>query len=223
MISRPAFRRGLRAGAVIGLAVGAMGVAFGVLAVQAGLARWLAVLASVLIVSGAAQFSMVGLAGAGVAPVLIAATGLALRHVPMSARIAALVGPKPLRVRLAVAWVLVDETFGLTIAAARRGEEDLVAFKAAADLLLYSGWVAGTAVGALLGGRFDPAAWGAQVFFALLFVGLAAPLVRTRWDLVVALSAVAGTFAAWAWLPAAWRITAAAAAAALVGMVLPDE
>ena len=85
--------------------------------------------------------------------------------------------------RLALAWVLVDETFGLTVAAARRGEPDLVAYKAAVDLLLFSGWVAGTAVGVAFGGRFDPAAWGADVFFAVLFVGLAAPLVRGRWDL----------------------------------------
>lgn len=197
-------------------------MAYGVLAVQAGFAAWLAVVASLVVVSGAAQFTWVGLGGAGAAPVLVAATGLALRHVPMSARIARLVGLRPLRVRLALAWVLVDETFGLTVAAARRGEPDLVAYKAAVDLLLYSGWVAGTVVGAFAGGQFDPAAWGADVFFAVLFVGLAAPLVRTRWDLLVAVLAVGATFAATA-IPSAWRVTAAAAAAAAVGAVLPDE
>ncbi len=197
-------------------------MAYGVLAVQAGFTAWLAVVASLVVVSGAAQFAWVGLAGAGAAPILVAATGLALRHVPMSARIAGLVGPRPLRVRLALAWVLVDETFGLTVAAARRGEPDLVAYKAAVDLLLYSGWVAGTVIGAFAGGQFDPAAWGADVFFAVLFVGLAAPLVRTRWDLLVAALAIGATFAAAA-IPSAWRVTAAAAAAAAAGMVLPDE
>jgi predicted branched-subunit amino acid permease len=216
------FRRGLRDGLVLFVAVGGFGVAYGLLAVQAGIAPWLTLLASALVVSGAAQFAWVGLAGAGAAPVLVAATGLALRHVPMSARISGLIGPRPLRVRLALAWVLVDETFGLTVAAARRGEPDLVSYKAAVDLLLFTGGVAGTAVGALLGGRFDPAAWGADVFFAVLFVGLAAPLVRTRWDLLVVALAVGATFAATV-LPSAWRITAAAAAAAAVGTVLPDD
>jgi 4-azaleucine resistance transporter AzlC len=223
MIRRPAFRRGLRDGAAVGLAVAAIGVAFGVLALQAGFERWVAILASILIVSGAAQFAMVGLAGSGMAPVLIATTGLALRHIPMSARIATLVENRPLRVRLALAWVLVDETFGLTIAAARRGEDDIVAYKAGADLLLYSGWVAGTVAGSFLGSSIDPSAWGAEVFFALMFVGLAAPLLRNRWDAMVAVSAVGATFAAAALLPPAWRITAAAAAAAALGMVLPDE
>jgi predicted branched-subunit amino acid permease len=140
----------------------------------------------------------------------------------MSARVASLIGSRPRWIRFALAWVLVDETFGLTVAAARRGELDLVAYKAAVDLLLFSGWVAGTAVGVAVGGRFDPAAWGADVFFAVLFVGLAAPLVRGRWDLMVVALAVGATFAATV-LPPAWRITAAAAAAAAVGAVLPDD
>jgi len=222
MLGRVSFRRGLRDGVVLFLAVGAFGVAYGVLGVQAGLAPWLVILASAVVVSGAAQFAWVSLAAAGAGPVLVAASGLALRHIPMSARVAGLIGPRPLRVRLALGWVLVDETFGLTVAAARRGEADLVAYKAAVDLLLFSGWVAGTAVGVALGGRFDPAAWGADVFFAVLFVGLAAPLVRGRWDLAVVALAVGATFAATV-LPPAWRITAAAAAAAAVGAVLPDD
>jgi predicted branched-subunit amino acid permease len=222
MLGHLSFRRGLRDGLVLFAAVGGFGVAYGVLGVQAGLAAWLVVLASALVVSGAAQFTWVGMVGAGAAPTLVAVAGLALRHIPMSARVASLVGPRPLRVRLALAWVLVDETFGLTVAAARRGEPDLVAYKAAVDLLLFSGWVAGTVAGAVLGGRFDPAAWGAEVFFAVLFVGLAAPLVRGRWDLPVVAVAIGATFAA-AMLPPAWRIAAAAAVAAAVGAVLPDE
>jgi len=222
MLGHPSFRRGLRDGAVLFVAVGGIGVAYGVLGVQAGLAAWLVVLASALVVSGAAQFAWVSLVGVGAAPTLVAVSGLALRHIPMSARVASLVGPRPLRVRLALAWVLVDETFGLTVAAARRGEPDLVAYKAAVDLLLFSGWVAGSAVGVVLGAQFDPAAWGAEVFFAVLFVGLAAPLVRSRWDLLVVAAAIGATFAA-TMLPPAWRITAAAAAAAAVGAVLPDD
>jgi len=123
------------------------------LAIEAGIAWWVAILASLLVVSGAAQFAWLGLVGAGVIPVLITTTGLALRHVPMSARMASLVGRAPLRARLALAWVLTDETFGLTLSAARRGEQDLVAYKAAVDIQLYSGWLAGTAIGVGVGSR----------------------------------------------------------------------
>jgi predicted branched-subunit amino acid permease len=221
MLTNPSFRRGLRDGLVLFIAVGGFGVAFGVLAIEIGLEGWVAVLASLIVVSGAAQFALIGLLSGGAGPVLVATTGLALRHVPMSARMAAIVGEQPLRVRLALAWVLVDETFGLTIAASERGEGDLVAYKAAADLLLYTGWVVGTMIGVSIGGRFDPAAWGADVFFAVMFIGLAAPLVKNRWDLAVAVLAISATFAAAEVLPEAWRITSAAAAAAGIGAVFP--
>ncbi len=223
MLWVPSFRRGLRDGAVIFVAVGAFGAAFGMLAIEAGIAWWVAVLASVSVVSGAAQFAWLGLVGAGAIPVLISTTGLALRHVPMSARMVSLVGRESLRTRLALAWVLTDETFGLTLSAARRGEENLVAYKTAVDIQLFSGWLVGTAIGLAIGVRFNPTAWGAEAFFGILFVGLAAPLVRNRWDVAVAGAAVAATFGAAALLPDTWQITAAAAVAAGIGTVMPGE
>ena len=198
------------------------GVAFGVLAVQAGLVPWVAVLASVVVVSGAAQFAMVGLLAAGPGPVLIATTGLALRHLPMSAKLADLIGARPLRTRLSHAWVLTDETFGLTLRASRTGVPDLVAYKAAADLMLYSAWVGGTVVGAFVGRAIDPAALGIDVLFALLFLGLAAPLIHTRRDWQVVGVAVAAALLATVVLPEAWQITGAATAAALIGTAIRE-
>ena len=217
MLANPSFRAGLRDGVVILVAVGAFGVAFGALAVDAGMTGWLAVLASAIVVSGAAQFAMVGLLSAGAAPVLIATTGLALRHLPMSARLAAMIGPRSPTVRAALAYVLVDETFGLTIHASRRGEQNLVAYKFGADVLLYTGWVSGTVIGVILGSAADPESWGADVFFPLLFLGLAAPLVRTRRDWFVAGLAVVLALGATLALSDAWQITGAAAGAAAIG------
>ncbi len=222
MLRHPSFRRGLRDGFLLFFAVALFGVGFGVLAVQAGLPPWLASLASVVIVSGAAQFTMVGLLAAGPGPVLIAATGLALRHVPMSAALSRLIGERARQVRAALAWVLVDETFGLTVNAARRGEEDLVAYKAAVDLELYSGWVTGTVLGAYVGAGLDPARLGIDVLFPLLFLGLAAPLVRSRREWVTALAAVAAGVMAVVVLPPAWRETGAAAVAAAVGAAVRE-
>jgi predicted branched-subunit amino acid permease len=185
--------------------------------VDAGFSVWLALLASAVIVSGAAQFTMVGLLATGMAPVLVAASCLGLSHLPMSATLARLIGPQPLRTRLRLAFILVDETFGLTLRAAATGVEDVVAYKTGADLMLYSGWVTGTAVGAWFGGAVDPAAAGLGTLFGLMFLGLAAPLVRRRRDWVVAIAAVVATVGAIALLPAAWRLTSAAARAALIG------
>ena len=219
---RPAFRRGVRDGLVLLPAILLFGTAFGALAVEAGLAAWLAVLTSLIVVSGAAQFALVGLLAAGAAPVLIATTGLALRHVPMSVRLAGAIGKQSTLTRAALAWVLVDETFGMTIAAEQRGEPDLVGYKFGTDIVLYGGFVSSTVVGAIAGSAGDPEAWGASVFFPLVFVGLAAPLIRTRRDWVVAALAVAAALAAVVALPAAWQITGAAAAAAAIGATLHE-
>ena len=88
--------------------------------------------------------------------------------------------------RIRLAFILVDETFGLTIRAFDAGVEDPVAYKTAADLMLYSGWILGTAVGAWFGSSIDPGAVGIGVLFGLLFLGLAAPMVKVRRDWVVA-------------------------------------
>jgi 4-azaleucine resistance transporter AzlC len=222
MFGSASFRRGVRDSILILFAIGAFGIAFGVVAVDAGFPVWLAPLASLVIVSGAAQFTMVGLLATGTAPVLLAVTGLGLRHLPMSATLARLIGPQTLRTRLRLAFILVDETFGLTVHAAATGVEDVVAYKTGADLMLYSGWVTGSAVGAWVGDAMDPAAAGLGVLFGLMFLGLAAPLVRRRRDWAVAIAAVAATVAAIAVLPAAWRLTSAAATAALIGAVLHE-
>jgi predicted branched-subunit amino acid permease len=222
MFGNPSFRRGLRDGLVIVLPVGAFGALYGVAAVDAGLSPLLTVFSSLIIVSGAAQFTMVGLLALGPAPVLIAITGLGLRHVPMSATLADLIGPQPLWTRLRLAWILVDETFGLTVRAAYSGVEDVVAYKSAADLLLYSTWMVTTTIGALFGGTIDPETVGIAVLFPLLFLGLAAPMVHKRRDWIVAGASVVATLLATLILPPAWQITAAATAAALVGVGLGE-
>jgi predicted branched-subunit amino acid permease len=221
VIRRPAFRRGLVEGAPVLLVVLPFGVAFGVLAVGV-MPGWLAMLTSVLVVSGAAQFAMVGLAAAGPEAILVAATGLALRHIPMSATLSGLIGSQPLPIRAGLAWVLVDETFGLTVDASRRGVDDLVGYKAAIDLQLYTAWLVGTAIGVMVGPVIDPVALGIEVLFPLLFLGLAAPLLRTRRHWVAAGSAVVLAILATLVLPEAWQVTSAAALAALVGSMIRD-
>jgi predicted branched-subunit amino acid permease len=222
MFDDPSFRRGLSDAILIFFAVAAFGVAYGVLAVDVGFSPWLTLFSSVIIVSGAAQFAMVGLLAAGPVPVLVAATGLGLRHLPMSATLARLVGAQPLGTRLRLAFVLVDETFGLTLRAANAGVENLVAYKTAADLMLYSGWFLGTGIGAWFGTAIDPDAAGVGVLFGLLFLGLAAPMVNRRRDWIVVVASVAATLIATLTLPPAWQVTVAATAASLVGVAVGE-
>jgi predicted branched-subunit amino acid permease len=215
--ARSSFRRGLRDAIPLVPPIAVFGVAFGALAVQAGLSSWLALLSSAIVLFGSAQVAMVGLLSQGVIPVLIATTGLGLRHLPMSATLSDLVGQAPWWRRLHLGWILVDETFGLTLNAEQRGEPDLVAFKTAADLTLYSTWLASIATGAWLGAEIDPAGWGMDVVFSLVFLALAASPIRTRGQWITAGLAVLTAVLAVMWLPEAWQVTVAALVAAAIG------
>ncbi len=211
------FRRGLRDTFPLVPPVAVFGAVFGALAVQAGLTPWLTMLSSLIVLSGAAQVAMVGLLATGAVPVLLATTGLALRHIPMSASLSGLIGDAPLYRRVQLAWVLVDETFGLTINAARDPSVDLVSFKSAADLVLYTTWLTSTAFGAFLGADVDTSRMGIEVVFPLVFLGLAAPLLRNRRQWMTAFFAVLAAVAAVVVLPSEWRVTAAAIVAAVIG------
>jgi predicted branched-subunit amino acid permease len=219
MVADPSFRKGLRDSVLIFFAVGAFGLAYGVLAIEVGFPIWLAVLSSFVILSGAAQFAMMGLISAGSSPVILAATGLGLRHLPMSATLARLIGKQPLGVRVRLAYVLVDETFGLTLRAAATDDvDDIVAYKSAADMTLLAGWVIGTGIGAWFGGAIDPAGVGIGVLFGLLFLGLAIPMMVNRRDWVVGAITIVTTIGAILVLPEAWQITSAAVVASLVAV-----
>lgn len=220
MIASPArasFRRGLRDTVPLVPPIAVFGTAFGALAVQAGLSPWLTLLSSAIVLSGSAQIAMVGLLSGGAVPVLFATTGLGLRHLPMSATLSDLVGHAHWWRRLQLAWVLVDETFGLTVNASHRGEPDLVAFKTAADVTLYTTWLVSTAVGAWLVSGIDPARMGMDVIFPLVFLGLAAPAIRNRRQWITAGLAVVCAVATVLWLPPAWQVTVAALVAAAIG------
>ena len=213
----PSFRRGIRDTLPLVVPIGIFAALFGALAVQAGLTPWLTMLCSLIVLSGAAQVALVGLLSSGTAPVVLAVTGLALRHLPMSAALSGLVGSAPGHHRIRLAWVLVDETFALTMNAARDPAVDVVSFKTGADLVVYTTWVAFTAVGAFLGADFDASRLGLGVFFPLVFLGLAAPFVRGRRQWATAAASAAASITAVLVLPGEWRVTAAAILAALVG------
>ena len=213
----PSFRRGLRDAFPLVPPIAVFGAVFGALAVQAGLTPWLTMLTSLIVVSGAAQVAIVGLLASGATPVLLATTGLALRHIPMSAALSNLLGQAPTHHRIRLAWVLVDETFGLTVNAARDPSIDLVSFKSAADLAVYITWLGSSAVGAFYGAEVDTSRLGIEIVFPLVFLGLAAPLLRGRRHWMTAgLAAVAAVASVLA-LPSEWRVTAAAIVGALIG------
>ncbi len=145
------FQRALKATVPVFLGYIAIGIGFGLLAVNAGYPAWLAVAMSLIMYAGAAQYIAVGLFAAGASLAEIAAVTLVvnLRHAAYGL---SLIGPfaKAPRARPYLVFALTDETYALLTSV---GEEDRSdgRFMFFVSVLDQSYWVLGTAIGAVAG------------------------------------------------------------------------
>jgi predicted branched-subunit amino acid permease len=180
-------------------AIGVFGTLYGAGA-RSVLGAPLTMASSLFIFSGALQFALVGLltAGAGALAVLLTAGTLNLRHLVLGAVLRPRVGGSRWR-RAALAFFLVDETFGFAIAAGDSAERAGRAAGAAAERTLwvsgaacYLAWQVGTLVG-LLGAGFPGVEGLASAIFPVLFIGLASLACITRSHAIRALGAAALT------------------------------
>lgn len=148
-------RRGLVAAVPLMLGYFPIAFSFGVAATRAGLSQSEAVMFSLIIFAGAAQFLALALVTSG-APLIVAAITLAamnLRHVMYGPALLERAGKDAsTRHSWAWGWCLTDEVFGATLGAMARGERFSEAFIGAVGLGAYAAWVAGTAFGAAAGG-----------------------------------------------------------------------
>ena len=174
-MSSPARSVTLRDSLGLGLAVGLYGVAFGAAAVGAGLSTWQAVALSALMFTGASQFALVGVLGAGGGA--FAAVGSALllgsRNTLYGVRLAPMLAPRGWLRRAGAAQLVIDESTAMAVAAPDR-ELGRLAFWVTGGSV-YVCWTAMTLVGALGAGGLGETAQAAldavvpAAFLALLW------------------------------------------------------
>lgn len=148
-MSAPARSAVLHDAVGLGVAVGLYGIAFGAAADAAGLDVWQAMTLSLLMFTGASQFAMVGVLGAGgSAPAAVgSALLLGTRNTVYGVKMAPLLAPRGLLRRAGAAHWVIDETTAMAVAAPDR-ELGRTAFWAT-GATIYLGWNLMTLVGAL--------------------------------------------------------------------------
>lgn len=182
------FRAGVRASLPLCIALVAFGASFGVLARANGFGIVAPLLMSMTTFTGASQFAVVSIlgAGGGLGAAVVAAVLLASRYLPIGLTVApALEGSAP--GRFVQAQLVIDESW----AVANRGDGSVDRRTLlGAGAALYLSWQLGTLIG-LVGGDFigDPNRLGLDAAFPALFLGLLVPQLRTR---QAVLAAVAG-------------------------------
>lgn len=176
MARLPAHRR---EGLLLAVAVGVVGVTFGVLADAAGLSLAQVVVMSALVFTGASQFAAVSVVDGGGSGA--AAVGSAMLLAARNALYGPVVGPLlPRRGarRLLATQLVIDETSAM----ASVQDDDATATDAFwwTGLWLWALWNVGSVAGAVLGAVIgEPETWGLDAAFPAAFVALLAPHVRT--------------------------------------------
>jgi 4-azaleucine resistance transporter AzlC len=212
------FRHGFRAMMPLWLGVAPFGLAYAVIARDAGLSLLETQALSLLVFAGSSQVSAVGLIGRGAGGLEIVATTFLLnvRHVLYGLSLARRVPMSP-RERLVGAYFLTDEAYGVSISRGAR----TFRYVLGAELSLFVTWNVATFAGALLGGVIpDPERLGVDFVFPVAFLALLVPLLRRRVEVLVAV--VAG-IVAWALakgLPGGLPVVGAGVSGALLGALL---
>jgi 4-azaleucine resistance transporter AzlC len=165
-------------------------VSFGAIAVSSGLSVLQACATSLLVFTGASQFALVAVLGAGGAAVsgVVSALLLGTRNSLYAVRMADLLrlrGPR----RVAAAQLTIDESTAMAISAPA-GLERTAFF--ATGVGIYLLWNLGTLLGALGAAHLgDPARLGLDAAVPAAFVALLAPRLRDRDAAAVALAGAA--------------------------------
>ena len=213
----------LRDAVGLGVAVGLYGTAFGAAAAAAGLSPLQALTMSLLMFTGASQFALVGVLGAGGSA--LAAIGSALllgtRNTVYGVRLVPLLRPSSLLRRIGLAHWVIDETTAMSLGAPDR-VLGRVAFLAT-GASIYLMWNVMTLVGALgaaaLGGTARAAldAVVPAAFLALLWPRLRSSFPEAAVQRRVALGGAVVALALTPFVPAGVQVIAAVVAVGLAG------
>jgi 4-azaleucine resistance transporter AzlC len=155
-----------------------LGTVFGFLFVQAGAAWWLAIVASVVVYAGAAQYMMIPMLAAGMSwgTIALATLIVNLRHVFYGLSLLHQF-PNGTLLRWYMAFGLTDETYSVLTTVPKTTSHRQMALVV---LLNHGWWVLGTTLGAVIGVQAQIHLRGLDFVLAALFAVLAVEQWRTR-------------------------------------------
>ena len=177
----------------VSIAVGAYGTAFGAAAVAAGFTVLQASLLSLLTFTGASQFAVIGVLGAGGT----ALTGIATASLlGFRNAIYSMIAKPILKVhgvkKIIATQITIDESIAVSTAEEVRGPEAMKHGFWLTGIGVFVFWNLFTLAGALGAQAIgDPAAWGLDAAVPAAFLGLVWPRLKSNDDYVLAISAAA--------------------------------
>ena len=218
------YLRGVKAGLPVILGFLPVGVAYAIMARQAGFSGGETVLMSLAVFAGASQMMAAGMyaQGAGLAAIILATFILNLRHLIMSACVVRRIREGGVGMKLLAAFGVTDETFAI-FTTQREEACSLYNFLGLMSVA-YAAWVAGSALGVAASG-FLPPALSASLGIAMyaMFISILLPGLKgnLRLGLLVLFTACFNT-ALSQWMPSSWALIASTLFCALLGVFFVD-
>jgi len=210
----------LRDSLSVSLTVGAYGVAFGAASVANGFSVLQSCLLSLLTFSGASQFAVVGVIGAGGGAISAIATAslLGIRNGLYGVIMAPRLKVKGWR-RIVAAQITIDESTGVALGAEKRSDSAMRQGFWLTGLGVFFFWNLFTLAGALGAQAMgDARAWGLDSAVPAAFLGLLWPRLEKTSDRALAVVSILFAIAMTPLLPAGLPIIATAFIAIVVGL-----
>ena len=201
----------------IAIASGAYAISFGAISTAAGLSLLQTCALSLLMFTGASQFALVGVVGAGgsIWAGALAAALLGSRNALYGLRLSALLDVRGGRRMLASLFV-IDETTAMAIARDDPGRGRYAFW--ATGVVLFIFWNTGTLIGALATHALsNPKVLGLDAAPPAAFLALLAPRLRAREPLAIAIAAAAVAIVVLPFVPAGVPLLIVALLVALFG------
>lgn len=176
----------------VSFTVGLYGIAFGAAGIAAGFSLVQTCLLSLLTFSGASQFAVVGVLGAGGTAIsgISTASLLGIRNALYGMRMAPIMKFRGLK-RIVGAQVTIDESTGVALGQSELGEDAMRQGFWLTGIGVYIFWNLFTVVGALGAQAMgNPAAWGLDAAVPAAFLGLVWPRLTNGFERALAVAAM---------------------------------
>ena len=215
----PATRGIVRDAVAIAIASGAYAISFGAIATAAGLSVLQTGALSLLMFTGASQFALVGVVGAGgsIWAGAVAAALLGSRNTLYGVRLSTMLDVRGWR-RAIGSHFVIDETTAMAIA---RDDPQLSRYAFwVTGVALFILWNTGTLIGALATQAIsDPKVFGLDAAPPAAYLALLAPRLRAREPLAIALAAAVIAIIALPFVPAGVPLLIVAVLVAVFGAI----
>jgi predicted branched-subunit amino acid permease len=219
-VSANSIRNVKRDSFTVAFTVGAYGIAFGAAAVADHFTEAQACVLSQILLSGASQFAVVGVMGAGGSALSAIATStlLGTRNTLYGVRLSPILNHRGIK-RALGAQITIDESTGVSLSQESRGESAMREGFWLTGFGVFIFWNLFTLAGALGAKAMgNPSAWGLDAAVPAAFLGLVWPRLKNTTDKFLALTAAVFAIVTTPYLPAGLPIIGTAVIAIIAGV-----